>query len=626
MKERSDRKSVRSLGFLWSLIAFFGILLLSGAIQMICAIEFPVNRDYPVARHGEMDFSRYETNTATVYPYVTGEIAYYHDRWAGEENDDSLPTGYINFPGYWYLQGYPKSGYGSLGFAVTHLQKGDRLVLDVDPQNFAYAVYVSNNGGPYRFTFASGTLSKTQWHPAERTVNDSGFIVAIGERMDFLIDFTYSSFGGFLNAPKLITSRSLVEGHESDNIFNGIEAGSLFALFLFVGILFLSAPNKHFALPEFVLASSWILFFFTSYDFLYLFKSVGLVDDPSEAAAEIALYLLGPLLLLAFADYAKKKFGLSFSKKDRLVLGGLLLLSLLSGFLPLPFGAIGWLFLVGFASLLLFLSKAKAPGIDLFFFGGLEGLILGLFLLLYLDFSGLIYAPTLSVDFTFLFPAFLLLIFLSGFSLKREEKRAAITQEEEARFLAARREILQQQLQPHFLFNTLNLIEERYRVGFAEGAAALTQLKRCFAAAEMVNSQELVPLPSEIAAIESYLALMNLRKAYQVELRVYGGTLPIALPPLSLLTFVENSFSHAHFERIAAPKIEIRVDPLETGTRIEIRDNGVGFISEGSGVHTGIANARFRLEHSIQGQVALESDPHEGTRVKIFIPHKEGQK
>jgi hypothetical protein len=626
MKRENGMNKIRSQAFLGSLIALFVVLFLSGYIQAICAINFLGNRDYPVAQHGEMDFSRYETNTATVYPYVTGEIAYYHDRWAGEENDDSNPTGYINFPGYWYLQGYPKNGYGSLGFAVTHLQKGDRLILDVDPQNYAYAVYVSNNGGPYLFTFASGTLSKTTWYPAERTVNDSGFIEAAGERMDFLIDFTYSSFGGFLNAPKLITSRSLVEGHESDNIFNGIEAGSLFALFLFVGILFLSAPNKRFALPEFVLASSWLLFFLTSYDFLYLFKSVGLVSDPSEAFAEIALYLLGPLLMLAFAFYAHKKFGLAFVKKDRLVLGGFLLLSLLSGFLPLPFGAIGWLFLVGFSVYLLFVAKNKAPTVDLFFFSVLEGLILGLFLLLYLDFSGLMYVPTLSVDFTFLFPAFLLLIFLGGFSLKREEKRAAITQEETARFLAARHEILQRQLQPHFLFNTLNLIEERYRVGLTEGEEALAQLKHCLEAAETVDQQELIPLQSEIATIESYIALMNLRKAYRVEFDVADVLIPLEVPPLSLMTFVENSFSHAHFEKITTPKIWIRVAPSALGNTIEVGDNGVGFSSWGPGVHTGISNARFRLEHSVQGQVEFESDPSKGTVVKIFIPHKEDQK
>jgi len=194
----------------------------------------------------------------------------------------------------------------------------------------------------------------------------------------------------------------------------------------------------------------------------------------------------------------------------------------------------------------------------------------------------------------------------------------------ERRALDARLRLLQAQVEPHFLFNTLANVRALVEAGSPQAAPVLRSLIAYLRAAMPRLQDETACLADELGLVKAYLELMHLRMPDRLvyEIAVPAELLRLRFPPMALLTLVENAVRHG-------------IDPSEEGGRIElggrldqgqvrlwVSDTGVGLVQQmGSG--TGLRNLRERLQVVYGESAALdlqENQPH-GLRAEIrFTP------
>lgn len=157
--------------------------------------------------------------------------------------------------------------------------------------------------------------------------------------------------------------------------------------------------------------------------------------------------------------------------------------------------------------------------------------------------------------------------------------------------------LLRSQVNPHFLFNTLNSIYALTVTNDEKASDAVMKLSKIMRYTLEESQSEYVPLQNELSFIENYLELQRIRSTdkVQIEFNVTGAGQNVQIAPLLLIPFIENAFKFGVSTR-QQTHIEVR---------IEVRDNKLFFtcindilpkvhVPEGTG--TGIVNVRRRLD------------------------------
>ena len=188
---------------------------------------------------------------------------------------------------------------------------------------------------------------------------------------------------------------------------------------------------------------------------------------------------------------------------------------------------------------------------------------------------------------------------------------------------------LKMQLQPHFLFNTLNAITVLVRQGKGELAeemlGRLSDLLRCVL--EDVEAHE-VSLRRELEYLRLYLSIQQVR--FQDRLKIYISadpeTLDAAVPQMALQPIVENAIRHGVGRLSSAGKIEIAASLIDGNLMIKIDDDGPGFAQEASSVTGGIglANTRARLHqlYDDRAQLLMSNREGGGASITLLIPFR----
>lgn len=200
--------------------------------------------------------------------------------------------------------------------------------------------------------------------------------------------------------------------------------------------------------------------------------------------------------------------------------------------------------------------------------------------------------------------------------------------EQEQSLLAARMQALTSQINPHFLFNTLNTIGSLTRVSPEAARELLVKLSQILRRL-LRKDENFVPLREELEFIDNYLTIEMVRfgpEKLQFHKQIDESTLDAMVPSMLLQPFVENSIRHGLTPRIEGGEIRLRTARLDGRLLIELADNGVG-IPEGrtadvyeSGI--GINNVRERLSvlYGKEYLLKIESQPGQGTSIRIEIP------
>ncbi|GAA0299877.1 ATP-binding protein [Gracilibacillus halotolerans] len=193
---------------------------------------------------------------------------------------------------------------------------------------------------------------------------------------------------------------------------------------------------------------------------------------------------------------------------------------------------------------------------------------------------------------------------------------------------------LQAQIQPHFLFNTLNTIASLSEIDTERMIKVLEQfgnyLRKSF---HVHNTKSVIPLKDELSLVRSYLYIEKERfgDRLQVEWKVSNeGLDSIKIPPLSIQPLVENAVRHGVLRQRNGGKITIQITKSAGRIHVAIIDNGVGIkkdnIQELLSEHqinmngVGIPNTNRRLIQLYGEGLTIESEPEIGTKISFHVP------
>jgi len=210
---------------------------------------------------------------------------------------------------------------------------------------------------------------------------------------------------------------------------------------------------------------------------------------------------------------------------------------------------------------------------------------------------------------------------------RQYQERALRATELEKRLAQARLQALQMQLNPHFLFNTLNAIASLMHKDVNGADRMITRLAELLRYALESTEAHEVTLRQELAFLERYLEIEKTRfgPRLTVRLEISPDTLEALVPNLILQPLVENAIRHG-IERRAKPGIiELRSWQDNGALKLELRDNGPGLASDQprrEGI--GLSNTRARLQHLYGAgqQLALNNVPEGGLRVEVSLPFR----
>ncbi|SDC41443.1 HAMP domain-containing protein [Pelagirhabdus alkalitolerans] len=202
---------------------------------------------------------------------------------------------------------------------------------------------------------------------------------------------------------------------------------------------------------------------------------------------------------------------------------------------------------------------------------------------------------------------------------------------------------LQNQMNPHFLFNTLNTIS---RLAYIEGAKESSELMNSVSKLLRYNLRDIerpTTLGNELEAIQDYLLIQETRfgDRLSVQIDIDESCLDIPIPALTLQPLIENAFIHGTEGMVEGAKIVVSVEETDGDVYISVSDNGKGMstdtiesvyqkaqegavtATEGKGHSTGIGlpNVMARLNHVMpDAYFEIKSTEGKGTVITIIIP------
>jgi two-component system LytT family sensor kinase len=206
--------------------------------------------------------------------------------------------------------------------------------------------------------------------------------------------------------------------------------------------------------------------------------------------------------------------------------------------------------------------------------------------------------------------------------------RNEIKLEEQKRLLIqARLDALASQINPHFLFNTLNSVSSLIRINPEQARVMIMRLSRIMRG-RLRNHEHFAPLRDELAFIEDYLSIELVRfgdKLHVVK-QIDPATLDMLVPSMLLQPLIENSIKHGISSKIDGGTVTLRTARGAGRLLIEVEDDGVGIpeadlagiLNKGIGVSN--VKERLKVLYNHDYRMLIDSQPGRGTRIQIEVP------
>lgn len=187
--------------------------------------------------------------------------------------------------------------------------------------------------------------------------------------------------------------------------------------------------------------------------------------------------------------------------------------------------------------------------------------------------------------------------------------------------------VMVSQIQPHFLFNTLDSIYYLCVTDSCRAADAVDKFSTYLRAnLDSLNRTTPVPISMELAHVRTYLELEKISKAELLEFRIDAQAQNFLVPALCVQTIVENAVRHGVSKRPEGGSVTVCTEERADAYYVIVHDDGVGFDVDqmpSTGHHMGIQNSRARLAAMCDGSLEVQSIPSEGTTATLCIPKKE---
>lgn len=206
----------------------------------------------------------------------------------------------------------------------------------------------------------------------------------------------------------------------------------------------------------------------------------------------------------------------------------------------------------------------------------------------------------------------------------RNEKKL---EEQERLLVEARLAALTSQINPHFLFNTLNSVSSLIRTNPDQARVMVVKLSKVLR--RLLRKHETFsPLRDELSFIEDYLSIEVVRfgEKLRFEKDVSDDTLDILVPSMLLQPLVENSIKHGLSSKVEGGTIRIRAGRSDSKLLLLVEDDGVGIpesklaslLDRGIGVSN--VNERLKVLFANEYRMWIDSQPGKGTRIRIEMP------
>ena len=247
------------------------------------------------------------------------------------------------------------------------------------------------------------------------------------------------------------------------------------------------------------------------------------------------------------------------------------------------------------------------------------------------DLTAKIETKTNFVEFQLLYKSF-------NDMVKQISSLIALNNEEQEKVREAERKALRSQMQPHFLYNTLNIIKSIAKVHDEKEIYTISVKLGKLLRSSINNNNPTATLEESVDLVSSYLVIQKIRFSEKLKysIDIDKTLLNVVTPKLIIQPFVENSIIHGLEPKIGNWKIDIKIFLEDNWVNIVIADNGIGskmdltYIEKLSdSEHVGIYNVyrRLKLYFGQKCDIEIISKKDEGTKIKIKfeLPIEEGR-
>jgi len=198
--------------------------------------------------------------------------------------------------------------------------------------------------------------------------------------------------------------------------------------------------------------------------------------------------------------------------------------------------------------------------------------------------------------------------------------------------------LIQEQVKPHFLYNTLDIIIKLIDMNKPKEAKRVTKKLASYYKNSLSGSEEIVTIDRELEIIKDYLDLQIMRYGdmFKYEIDVEDSVKELLIPKMTLQPLIENAIYHGLKYKEDWGTIKITAKHLKDHVQIMVEDNGIGMDEERlervrklkedtSGGHFGVyaVNHRLKLYYGEDYGIAIMSRLGEGTQVSVRVPIKE---
>jgi sensor histidine kinase YesM len=205
-----------------------------------------------------------------------------------------------------------------------------------------------------------------------------------------------------------------------------------------------------------------------------------------------------------------------------------------------------------------------------------------------------------------------------------EERLQRIELEKAA--MEAELRLVQSQMEPHFLFNTLANIRSLIDSEPRKAGEMLETFVAFLRTSLRTGRERTVPLAQELDVVKSYLDLYAMRMGARLRYRI---DLPDALrsvriPPLLIQPLVENAVKHGLEPSIDGGEMTVAAERIDGVIRIKVIDSGVGIRETNGGSGIGLDNVRRRLAimYGELGRLVIEENSPSGVKATVEIPEE----
>jgi sensor histidine kinase YesM len=246
------------------------------------------------------------------------------------------------------------------------------------------------------------------------------------------------------------------------------------------------------------------------------------------------------------------------------------------------------------------------------------------------EFSSVVREPQGAIYLLVLGVVFGGFVILTVIAREREARAQAAMHQADAerhlhakQLLEARLQMMQAQIEPHFLFNTLASVQHLVETDPPAASSMLSDLIKYLRAAMPLLREQGTTLGRELELARAYLAIQRVRTGSRIDfsIDVAEGLRQAPFPPMMLLTLVENAVKHGFEAHGRRGHIRVFAEAGDTRLTVTVEDTGAGLrVDRPDGV--GLTNVRDRLAalYGDAGHLVLEQNMPSGVRARIIVP------